>query len=187
MSVGQRSTSQWLEEWKTFPLNNLSTLWARAFKHHRVVALIDVHIYICACSSYLNKCFRFKTVISRSLPSFNSAHGGTRGGGERHAFFSKTSSFSWCEWGRTLNPWASSQVFYHWAKFLSLVFILWTLLKWTFSVRPRHFTQNIRLFYDARIYHTRVREETNKKNTTTLTQASLLRATSDVQTILSRC
>jgi len=48
-------------------------------------------IYLCACSSYLNKRFRFKTVISRSLPSFNSAHGGTRGG--RHAFFSKTSSY----------------------------------------------------------------------------------------------
>jgi len=39
-------------------------------------------IYICACSSYLNKRFRFKTVISRSLPSFNSAHGGTRRGGD---------------------------------------------------------------------------------------------------------
>jgi len=49
-------------------------------------------IYICACSSYLNKRFRFKTVISRSLQSFNSGHRGTRGVG-RHAFFSKTSSF----------------------------------------------------------------------------------------------
>jgi len=39
-------------------------------------------IYICACSSYLNKRFRFKAVISRSLPSFNSAHGGMRGGGD---------------------------------------------------------------------------------------------------------
>ena len=39
-------------------------------------------IYICACSSYLNKRFLFKTVISGSLPSFNSAHGGTRMGGD---------------------------------------------------------------------------------------------------------
>ena len=38
------------------------------------------YTYICACSFYSNKRFRFKTVISRSLPSFNSAHGGTRGG-----------------------------------------------------------------------------------------------------------
>jgi len=47
-----------------------------------MIALIDVHIYICACSSYLDTRFRFKTVISRSLPSFNSTHGGTRGGGD---------------------------------------------------------------------------------------------------------
>ena len=40
-SVGQRSRSQWPEEWKPFPLNNLSTLWARAFKLHRVVALFE--------------------------------------------------------------------------------------------------------------------------------------------------
>jgi len=38
-------------------------------------------IYICACSSYLNKRFRFKTVISLSLPSFNSARRNARGGG----------------------------------------------------------------------------------------------------------
>jgi len=54
-----------------------------------MIALIDVHIYICACSSYLNKGFRFKTVISRSLPSFNSAHGGTRGGGGDMRFSQK--------------------------------------------------------------------------------------------------
>ena len=43
-------------------------------------ASLTPYIYICACSSNLNKRFLFKTVISRSLSSFNSAHGATRGG-----------------------------------------------------------------------------------------------------------